>query len=215
MRLMTVLWLLGLSAATAAPMLPEIGGVQHRWAQIRYQLPADERVEALAVLAEEVGQVAASHPRDAEALIWQGIVLATLAGEKGGLGALGLAKDARASLEQALEMDPRALNGSAYTSLGSLYYQVPGWPIGFGNDKKARELLRQGLEIDPDGIDSNYFWGDFLLSEGEYEQAVAALQKALAAPPRPGREVADEGRRGEIREVLARAEQKLARRQRH
>ncbi len=39
-------------------------------------------------------------------------------------------KEARASLEAALKIAPEALDGSAYTSLGSLYYQVPGWPLG-------------------------------------------------------------------------------------
>ena len=38
-----------------------------------------------------------------------------------------------------MAIDPKALDGSAYASLGSLFYQVPGWPIGFGDDKKAAE----------------------------------------------------------------------------
>ena len=46
--------------------------------------------------------------------------------------------------------DPNLLDGSALTSLGSLYYQVPGWPIGFGNDKKAREYLERGLQVAPE-----------------------------------------------------------------
>ena len=39
----------------------------------------------------------------------------------------------RRALEQALAIDATALEGSAFTTLGSLYYQVPGWPIGFGD----------------------------------------------------------------------------------
>ena len=75
---------------------------------------------------------------------------------EGGLGALGLVKQAKASLEQALAIDPQALAGSAYTSLGSLYYQVTGWPLGFGDDDKAEAMLKQSLAINPDGIDPNY-----------------------------------------------------------
>ena len=48
------------------------------------------------------------------------------------------------------------MDGAAYTSLGALYYQVPGWPLGFGDDAAARTMLRKGLAIDPDGIDANY-----------------------------------------------------------
>ena len=153
---------------------------------------------------------ATSTPARAEPQIWYGIIVASHAGAKGGLGALSLAKDAKTSFEQALEIDRNALDGSAYTSLGSLYYQVPGWPIGFGDDKKARELLQKALALNPDGIDPNYFLGDFLYRKGDYAGARAALAKALAAPPRPGRALADEGRRKEIEELLAKMREKRA-----
>jgi len=80
---------------------------------------------------------------------------------------------------------------------------VPGWPIGFGSDDKARELLEKALALNPDGIDSNYFYGDFLYRQGDRDGARRVLQKALKAPPRPGRALADEGRRKEIESLLA------------
>ena len=134
----------------------------------------------------------------------------SFAGAKGGLGALGLAKKARASLEAALEIDPDALEGSAYTSLGTLYHKVPGFPLGFGSDKKARRFLLQALEIDPNGIDPNYFYGEFLLDEKQFAEARKYLERALAASPRPGRPIADQGRRREIQVLL----QKIAGRSR-
>jgi tetratricopeptide (TPR) repeat protein len=98
-------------------------------------------------------------------------------------------KEAKAKLEIAIKQDPKALEGSAYTSLGSLYYQVPGWPVGFGDDEKAEKLLKQALAINPTGIDPNFFYGDFLLDQGDKAQAKVYLDKALAprAPwPRGG-----------------------------
>ncbi len=70
---------------------------------------------------------------------------------------------------------------------------MPGWPIGFGDSDKAEQLLRQALQLNPDGIDSLYFWGDHLYRQKHYAEAKAALQKALQAAPRPGRETADAG----------------------
>ena len=137
-------------------------------------------------------------------------MLSTWAGAKGGLGALGLAKDSRARLEAALKIDESALNGSAHTSIGTLYHKVPGFPVGFGSDKKAKEHLQRGLNINPDGIDPNFFYGEFLFDEGEYQQALNHLQKALNAPPRPGRELADEGRRQEVRELIAKTKEALS-----
>jgi tetratricopeptide (TPR) repeat protein len=87
---------------------------------------------------------------------------------------------------------------------------VPGWPLGFGDDDKARELLRKGLKANPDGIDANYFHGDFLRDQGDWTGAAAALEKALAAPPRPGRELADQGRRKEAAALLAKVRAHLA-----
>ncbi len=186
----------------------DVTQVRRGWERIRYELPAAEQAQPLEKLARQAETVMNAYPASAEAAIWHGIVEATYAGAKGGLGGLSAAKLARKSLEQALAMDPNAMQGSAYTSLGTLYYQVPGWPIGFGDDRKALELLRKGLALNPDGIDPNYFYGDYLFRTGDYEGAEAALGKALQAPPRPGRQLADEGRRKEAQELLKKVREK-------
>lgn len=177
--------------------------IQQDWAQANYQLEDKAQVEALTALKERTeAAVAASQGSDASMLIWDGIVKSTLAGKKGGLSALSLVKAARKSLEKAIEIDPAALDGSAYTSLGALYYQVPGWPLGFGDDDTARKLLNKAVAMNPHGIDSNYFYGDFLAQQKETAAARAVLEHALAAPDRPDRPVADAGRRAEIRQLL-------------
>ncbi|MGX9219776.1 tetratricopeptide repeat protein [Massilia varians] len=180
----------------------DVARMQQGWEQIKYGTPATRQEAEFARLLADSEQMAARNLGNADVLIWYAIVESTYAGAKGGLGALKYVKNARKSLEQALALDPNALNGSAYTSLGSLYYQVPGWPIGFGDKTKAEEFLKKGLAVNPDGIDPNYFYGDYLLRQGDYSGAERYLRKALQAPARPGRKVADEGRRGEIRELL-------------
>ena len=188
-------------SATAAPP-DDVARLQGAWEQIKYRTPASQQEKQFEQLTGQAHQAAVQNPASAEVLIWYAIIESTYAGAKGGLGALSHVKNAKKTLEQALAIDPQALNGSAYTSLGSLYYQVPGWPIGFGDDKKALENLRRGLAINPDGIDPNYFYGDYLFRKGDYEGAERALRKALQAPPRPDRKLADEGRRGEIAQLL-------------
>lgn len=198
------------SSVFAAELSPEVAAVRDRWAEVNYQTPKDQREEAFEALAAQAAQAKAGAPQDASALIWEGIVLSSCAGARGGLGALSLTKQARADFEQAIALDKSALDGSALTSLGVLYYQVPGWPIGFGDEDKARDLLSQGLKANPDGIDSNYFYADFLRDQGDWQGAAAALEKALAAPARPGRELADQGRREEINALLAKVREHLA-----
>jgi tetratricopeptide (TPR) repeat protein len=195
--------------ATSLPALADVASLTRSWDEIMYQQPPPAREQALKALTETARAEVAAKPKDAALLIWYGIVASSYAGAEGGLGALGLAKEARAALEQAIDIDPGALEGSAYTSLGTLYYKVPGWPIGFGSDKKARENLEKALVLNPTGIDPNYFMGEFLFEQGEYAHARSSLTAALAAPDRPGRPLGDEGRRNEIRALLAKVDAKL------
>jgi predicted Zn-dependent protease len=200
-RRLAVTLALACSTAVAAPT-EDVARLQQSWAQIKYQAPAASQESQFDRLRSDAEQVALRNQASADALIWYAIIESTYAGAKGGLGALKYAKSARATLERAIATDPEALGGSAYTSLGSLYYQVPGWPIGFGDDAKAQENLKKGLALNPDGIDANYFYGDYLLRKGDAVNAERYLRHALQAAPRPGRKVADDGRRGEINQLL-------------
>ncbi|MFJ5538882.1 tetratricopeptide repeat protein [Vreelandella titanicae] len=177
--------------------------LQQRWAEINYTLPPNEQAAAFNRLGEQAEQLVERYPDAAELHIWAGIIRSTEAGASGGLGALGLVKQAKKELETALELNPLALDGSAYTSLGALYYQVPGWPLGFGDEQKAEWHLQRALAINPEGIDSLYFWGDYLHEQGRNAEARQALERALMAAPRPGRELADSGRRDDIRQLMS------------
>ena len=186
-----------------------LSGIQQSWAHIQYELPADQRTTAFEKLAAQATAFTRERQSVAEAWIWSGIVTSSWAGAQGGLGALSKVKDAKADLEKALTLDPKALQGSAYTSLAALYDRVPGWPIGFGDADKAEQLLKQALQLNPNGIDSLYFWGDHLYRQKRYSEARGALQKALQAAPRPGRELADAGRRKEIEALLVDVNKKI------
>lgn len=186
----------------------DVHNIQHDWEEIKYHVPKAEQEKGFEALAKAAATVRDKYPDRAEPEVWLAIVTASQAGAKGGLGALSLVKAAKKSLEHAIEINPKALDGSAYTSLGSLYYQVPGWPIGFGDDKKALDNLRKALELNPLGIDPNYFMGDYLFRKGDNEGAKKSLEAALAARPRPDRPLADEGRRREIDELMAKIRDK-------
>lgn len=181
-----------------AEMTADVTLVQKQWAEINYRIGHDEQEARYEALLLECEQLTKPEQASVESVIWCGIVRSTYAGFTGGLGALKYAKMARSDFERALKLDGEALNGSAYTSLGTLYSKVPGWPLAFGSDKKARTMLLKGVELNPEGIDSNYFYAEFLFDQGEKEAALQYLDKARQAAPRPGREIADEGRQEEI-----------------
>jgi tetratricopeptide (TPR) repeat protein len=176
--------------------------LQTRWAHVNYELEGDAQLDAFEDLVEDANAYAKTHSSDAGAWIWSGIIKSTYAGAKGGLGALGLAKDSKRDLEHAMEIDAAALNGSAYASLGTLYYSVPGWPVGFGDDEKAEELLQKALALSPEAIDNNYFYASYLVSRKRYTEAREYFERAANAPARPDRPLADSGRQEEIRLAL-------------
>jgi tetratricopeptide (TPR) repeat protein len=193
----------GVASAQGAGLDARVEALARTWDHVNYETSGAAKATQAAALAAQAEAVAKQFPGRAEPLVWEAIALSTEAGAKGGLGGLALVKQARATLEQAEKLNPNALgDGSVYTSLGSLYYQVPGFPVGFGDKDKARAYLKKALAANPNGLDPNYFYGDFLFHQGQYAEAERALQKAMAAPARPGREVADKGRRAEISALL-------------
>jgi tetratricopeptide (TPR) repeat protein len=208
----TLLFTAAAVASTPDPAFSaELLSIQQAWAKANYATTAgNPRIEAFDALEKRAEAFTKQHPDRPEALIWEGIIESSYAGAKGGLGALSLCKEARGNLQAALKLDPMALDGAAYTSLGALYYKVPGFPLSFGDDDKARELLQQALKVNPEGIDPNYFYADFLYDEGDYAEAMQHLEKAARAAPRPGRELADQGRQAEIAALAAKVRKKLA-----
>ena len=196
------LTLSGLAAASAGEEL--IRPIQEQWAQIKYRQPEKQQAESYNKLAQQARKLVEANPGVAEALIWEGIVLSSEAGARGGLGALGLAKEARQRLDDALKIDDQALAGSAYTSLATLYAKVPGWPVGFGDKERAEEYFKKSLAINPNGIDPNFFYGEYLADRDRGAQARRYLETALKAAPRAGRDLADSGRRQEVQTLLDR-----------
>jgi tetratricopeptide (TPR) repeat protein len=202
LRLLALSTLLPL-AATAAPVDDAVAELQREWEVIRYQTPAAEREKKFESLAARAHKVSEGFAGSGAPLVWEGIIVSSWAGEKGGLGALGLVKQAKGLYEQAIQIDGKVLDGSAYNSLGVLYYKVPGWPVGFGDKAKAKELLQKALAINPQGVDANFFYGEYLVETKHADEAVSYLERALQAPPRPGRQIADSGRHEEVRALLA------------
>jgi tetratricopeptide (TPR) repeat protein len=203
--LLAILLTLAMSRAVAADDLaPALAELRHAWAKVYYQTPEEQQVPQFAALKDRADALVAQHPQAAELLILKAIILSTYAEAKGSLDALSLVKEARDTALQAAKLDEKADDAGAYTVLGVLYYKVPGWPIGFGNNRRARENLDRALAIAPDAVDANYFYGDFLIEQGDKAKARGFLEKALKAPARPGREDEDAGRQREIEKDLVR-----------
>jgi tetratricopeptide (TPR) repeat protein len=205
-----------IAALTCAPAFADdfdtgLLAIQQEWAAANYETTEKAaRSSVFMELVEHAAAFRAQHPTRAEAVAWEGIVLSTYAGEVSAMSAMKYAKAAREALERAERLDATALSGGIYASLGALYSKVPGGFIGFGDDDLAAQYFEKALAVDPDSIDNNYFYGEFLLDQGQYAQARTVLEHALAAPPVADRPVFDAGRREEIRALLSIAQRKAS-----
>ncbi|SFG16771.1 Tetratricopeptide repeat-containing protein [Novosphingobium sp. CF614] len=189
-----------------ADMASDVKAVNDGWAHITYEVQGSStQTKALDQLAKQASTLVASYPGKAEPLLWAGIVASEQANRANFFHKLGLATKARDLIAKAYAIDPRVAGGGAALSLGVLYHKVPGSPLAWGDNDRAVKLLKQALAIDPNGLDTNYFYGEYLLDQGDKAGAQTYLQKALRAPHDAGRPVWDAGRRREVRDLLAKA----------
>jgi len=187
----------------------ELLAIQQTWAEIKYRTPKADRRDAFASLLSKSEAFHHMYPDKADAILWSAVILYNYAGEVRGIKALGMIKQSHRMLHQAEKINPGAANGLIHTALGQLYYKVPGWPVAFGNETKAVNYLRKGVELNPDGLDANYFMGDYLLRKKHYHQAAIHLRRAIHAPPRVQRPIADAGRKADALKLLQQVEGKI------
>ena len=164
----------------------ELLALQQRWAAARYQASGDEQKNQLKKLADDADNFTKKYADKADGYLWAAVVRGSLAEAINGMSALGIVKEAKEKLEKSIAIDPKAEDGYAYGVLGLMYSKVPGWPVAFGDNKKAKEMLQKGLEVSPNGMNTNYFYADYLFNEGEYKKAQPYAEKAAqATPPTP------------------------------
>jgi tetratricopeptide (TPR) repeat protein len=193
-----------LRPAVAAPdMGSQLAELERQWAKISYQTPAGDRKEPFRALVQQAERIAQDFPGRAEPLAWRGMILCSFAEATGGLAALDDVTQARDLFLEAKQIDPHVLNGTVDGYLGTLYYKVPPWPIGFGDDRKAKQYFQQALSLNPTGIDPNYLYGHYLADQGRKTEAQDYLTRAMQVPIRVDHPDYDAGRRMDISEILA------------
>jgi tetratricopeptide (TPR) repeat protein len=206
MKFTTFVALLLLSAQCVADtLMTSVQHIESEWASIYYQTPKTKQGDAYLRLLEKTAALTKQFPNDAEPLFWQAVVKATYADHQDAMDALEAIKEARELLLKAIQINPKTMDGSAYVTLGTLYYMAPKWPIAFGDNNEAKIMLETALKINPEGIDANYFFGDFLVSTDRPAEAIKYFEKAAKAPARKEQSFADNQLKAEAKTALKNA----------
>lgn len=193
-------------AETAAQQA--VKGLNDEWSEVFFQLPVDQQGEKLKPMQPRAQMLIERYPDTAEPLVMKALVLCSLAAVEGGLGALSRVAEAKDLIIRSIRLDPFSMEGSAYIILGNLYYRLPGWPISFGDDELARVNLETAIRLYPAALDSNFYYGDFLLEQGEFGKALIYLERADKAPIRPESRLSDLKLKDELRQSLKDAREK-------
>lgn len=203
--------LAALSLCAPAVAAVDTSALAQRWDHVNFEIHDRSTAEAQAsALERDAAELARTQPDDPGPLIWEAAAMLAMADARHNFSSLGLAKRARALIEKAAALGASGDEGAfAFAMLGTLYADTPGFPLGFGDHKKARTWFDKALAAAPDNIDVNVLYGNFLLHhQKDYAGAIAAYKKALDAPARPGREIDDRYRRDEATAHIAQAQRR-------
>ena len=184
----------------------QVQGLHDEWADIFYRLPVYEQAGKFETLLPRVHALVERYPQ-AEPLVIEAFVLCSYAAAEFSLSSLNKVARARELLVKSISLDPKVMEGSAYVTLGNLYYRLPGWPISYGDDDQSRQYLEAALKLFPEALDTNYFYGDFLMGQGAFRQAIPYLEKADKAPIRPQSRLSDLKLKEELKHRLKDAQE--------
>jgi len=175
----------------AYDLAPAVQHIESEWARIHYSVAREQQDKEFKHLLSKVTDLQAQHPKQAEFIILQAIIVASNAENVDAFSALEAIHEAKDLLVQAIELNPKALDGAAFVTLGTLYYMVPAWPVAYGDNDKAQQLLEKALAINANTIDANFYYADFLVTQGKQTQAIKYFNRALAVPVRATQIFAD------------------------
>ena len=202
-----LLAVLACSSATAADLDQELAALARERDAAQYGTATDEaRFKGFEAMSTHAAALAKQHPRRPEPLVFEAWALIDQSSVHKNFSSLGLLKQARQKLEAALALEPN--NAAANSTLGSLYFNVPRFPLSFGDKKKGRAYSKKALAIEPTSGWMNLDYAKCLLKDEDYLGAIKHATVTLQAPMHPGSK-RDTNSRAEAEAVIVQAKAKL------
>ena len=183
-KILFIVFMLVANPGFAENLKDSLKNIELEWAKVYYEQPKQKQQAAYPVLLDKMQQLAKIDPNDAGVIYWTALIKASYAAHKNPVDALEAIHEVRDLLSKAIAINPKVMNGAAYVVLGTLYDKAPQWPIAFGDDDIAKKMLETALEISPNGVESNYFYGEFLLNHDDVQAASSYFKKVISVPVR-------------------------------
>lgn len=116
------------------------------------------------------------------ALYWKAIAMGKLSEECGILNALRMTRPMEKLFLRVIELDETYDNAGGHKALGRMYFRLPGFPISFGNKKKALHHFEKALDLYPHDIIARAFYAEALYDMGKKQEALQLAEAVLATP---------------------------------
>ena len=145
----------------------------------------EKRIEKYQRAIDAAEQATKVNPKSASGHFWRAAAIGRQGLDKGVLKALNNASTMRDSLEITIEKNEKIERGAAHRALGRLYYELPGFPLSFGNNKKALEHLEKAYAIGPQEPANNAYYAQMLVKNGKKDEAKKYIDYVLAYPVKP------------------------------
>ncbi len=211
-KLFLLILLLTPSNSFADTINDKVLELQTSWDHISFEIKSNRhQKKAFKDLSQLAINYSNQYSDSAEIKAWAGIIISTEAGfyRLNVVKALKTATLAKDILEEALLLDSNVINGGVYASLGLLYNEVPGSPIGFGDKELAKNFLNKALKISPNGMISNFFNGQYYFKKKDYTEALQYFKKAKQGNFQDNRELAKNGTIKEIDQWITKTNKKM------
>ncbi|MGI9277283.1 MAG: hypothetical protein ACR2PT_20860 [Endozoicomonas sp.] len=149
-------------------------GVMHeqQWVQALEIAEVEPRVEALEKVLESATVTIQETSDKAGLLIVKGNVNLEIAAALNSMKSISYLKDGKKLLEEAIKLEPMAMDGMAEASLAAATYWAPGWPIAYGSKKNALKMFEQALSDNPDSVEILTQYGH-IMKDGEKDHTRA------------------------------------------
>lgn len=113
---------------------------------------------------------------------WKASALGRQGLDIGKMKALGSARTIEKHFQAVLDNDEKYERATAHQGIGRLYFELPGWPISFGSNKKALEHLKKAVELQPDHLGHRVYYAQVLVKMGDKAEARKQLDFYFAQP---------------------------------
>jgi tetratricopeptide (TPR) repeat protein len=124
-------------------------------------------------------------PNNTAANFWKAAAIGKQGLDIGISKALKNAHPMKDCLDIVLKKNEAYDNAGAHRALGRLYYELPGWPISFGDNKLAREHLQKAVDLSPKTVSNHVYLAQVLIKLGEKDQAKKELAFVKSQPVNP------------------------------